>query len=66
MMNGLRDSWVTNLLEIRSIPLLDEMTHVVQTRGDIGASAPGRYRDDRTFAYGVGKLDLDGEHCGAG
>lgn len=53
MMNGLRDSWVTNLLEIRSIPLLDEMTHVVQTRGDIGASAPGRYRDDRTFGMAL-------------
>ena len=53
MMNGLRDSWVTNLLEIRSIPLLDEMSNVVQTRGDIGASAPGRQRDDRTFAMAL-------------
>lgn len=53
MMNILRDSWVTNLLEIRSIPLLDEMEDVVQTRGDIGASAPGRKRDDRTFAMAL-------------
>lgn len=53
MMNVLRDSWVTNLLEIRSIPLLDEMANVVQTRSDIGASAPGRQRDDRTFAMAL-------------
>jgi hypothetical protein len=53
MMNVLRDSWVTNLIEIRSIPLLDEMVNVVQTRGDIGASAPGRQRDDRTFAMAL-------------
>lgn len=53
MMNILRDSWVTNLIEIRSIPLLDEMSNVVQTRGDIGASAPGRQRDDRTFAMAL-------------
>jgi hypothetical protein len=53
LMNMTRDSWVTNLLEIRSIPLLDEMEDVVQTRGDIGASAPGRKRDDRTFAMAL-------------
>ena len=53
MMNVLRDSWVTNLLETRSVPILDEMTNVVQTRGDIGASAPGRQRDDRTFAMAL-------------
>jgi hypothetical protein len=51
--NMIRDSWVTNLLEIRYIPLLDEMSNVVQTRGDIGASAPGRQRDDRTFAMAL-------------
>lgn len=53
VMNDLRDSWVTNLLEIRSVPLLDEMANVVQTRSDIGASAPGRERDDRTFALAL-------------
>jgi hypothetical protein len=53
MMNILRDSWVTNLIEVRSIPLLDEMANVVQTRGDIGASAPGRQRDDRTFGMAL-------------
>jgi hypothetical protein len=53
MMNVLRDSWVTNLLEIRSVPLLDEMATVVQTRHDIGASAPGKQRDDRTFGMAL-------------
>lgn len=53
MMNMLRDSWVTNLIEIRSVPLLDEMTVVRQTNADIGASAPGRQRDDRTFAMAL-------------
>ena len=56
MMNALRDSWVTNLLEIRSVPLLDEMATVVQTRSDIGASAPGRERDDRTFAMALANM----------
>lgn len=53
MMNVLRDSWVSNLLEIRSVPLLDEMSTVVQTKSDIGASAPGRQRDDRTFSMAL-------------
>lgn len=52
-MNMLRDSWVSRQLEIRSVPLLDEMVNVVQTRADIGASAPGRQRDDRTFAMAL-------------
>ena len=55
MMNVMRDSWITNLVEIRSVPLLDEMTTVIQDndRWDIGASAPGRLRDDRTFAMAL-------------
>ncbi len=53
MMNILRDSWITNLIEIRSLQLLDEMCHVVQDRSDIGAAAPGRLRDDRTFAMAL-------------
>jgi hypothetical protein len=54
-MNILRDSFVVGLLEIRSIPLLEEMLNVVQdtTKIDIGASAPGRLRDDRTFAMAL-------------
>ena len=56
MMNSLRDSWVTNLLEIRSVPLLDEMANVEQSRSDIGASAPGRMRDDRTFAMALANM----------
>ena len=52
MMNVMRDSWKMNLVEIRSVPLLDEMATVIKDneRWDIGASAPGRLRDDRTFA----------------
>lgn len=50
MMNLMRDSWVTNLIEMRSVPLLDEMTEIRQTNLDIGASAPGRIRDDRVMA----------------
>lgn len=53
MMNILRDSWVTNGLEIRSVPLLDEMSDVVQDNADIGASAPGHKRDDRTFGMAL-------------
>ncbi len=55
MMNVMRDSWKMNLVEIRSVPLLDEMATVIQDneRWDIGASAPGRLRDDRTFAMAL-------------
>lgn len=56
MMNMLRDSWTTNLIEVRSVPLLDEMINVRQTNLDIGASAPGRERDDRTFAMGLANM----------
>lgn len=52
-MNMCRDSWVTSALEIRSVPLLDEMVNIVQTRADIGAAAVGRQRDDRTFAMSL-------------
>jgi hypothetical protein len=53
MMNQLRDAFVTNLLEIRSVPLLQEMLNVRQTGPDIGAAAQGRDKDDRTFATGL-------------
>lgn len=60
MMNMLRDSWVTNLLEIRSIPLLDEMANVRQANSDIaaeiGPSGTGKSRDDRTFALALAHL----------
>jgi len=56
MMNTYRDSWKSNLLEIRSVPLLDEMAIVRQENSDIGASAPGRERDDRTFASALANL----------
>jgi len=56
MMNAYRDSWKSNLLEIRSVPLLDEMAIVRQEASDIGAAAPGRQRDDRTFASALANL----------
>lgn len=52
-MNMLRDSFVMEHLEIRSIQLLDEMVNIIQDRIDIGAAAPGRQRDDRTFAMAL-------------
>ena len=56
MMNSLRDSFVTELLEIRSIPLLREMLNVRQDGPDIGAAARGREKDDRTFAMGLANM----------
>jgi hypothetical protein len=56
MMNQLRDSFVTELLEIRSVPLLKEMFNVRQTGPDIGAAAQGRDKDDRTFAMALANL----------
>src|SRR4029077_8956014 len=53
MMNQMRDAFVQNLLEVRSIPLLKEMLNVRQTGPDIGAAAQGRDKDDRTFATGL-------------
>lgn len=56
MMNGFRDAFVTNLLEIRSIPLLKEMLNVRQVGPDIGAAAQGRDKDDRTFATALAQM----------
>lgn len=58
MMNLYRDSWRSNLLEIRSIDLLTEMNSIRQDASDIGApgaapGAEGRDRDDRTYAEGL-------------
>lgn len=52
-MNMLRDSFVMEHLEIRSVQLLDEMVNVIQDKIDIGAAAPGRQRDDRTFSMAL-------------
>lgn len=51
MMNQLRDNYALGIIEVRSLPLLWEMEHVVQEGFEIGAS--GHNRDDRTFALGL-------------
>lgn len=48
IMNQLRDSYATGIMEINSGPLLEEMQGVVQDGSEIGA--PGRGKDDRVFA----------------
>jgi hypothetical protein len=48
MLSGFRDAHITDILEIRSILLLDEMSIVVQDGGEIGA--PNKQKDDRVFA----------------
>lgn len=50
IMNQLRDSFSTGILDVRSLPLLDEMAGMRQTRSDIAPEAPGRQKDDRVFA----------------
>lgn len=47
-LNALRDSHVTRAFIPRSLPLLDEMTHIVQNGWDIRAS--GKHHDDRVMA----------------
>jgi hypothetical protein len=48
VLNQLRDALMTNCLEIRSAPLVDEMMSVVQDGSEI--AAPGTLKDDRVFA----------------
>jgi hypothetical protein len=48
ILNQLRDNYVTQLLDISSAPLLEEMMTVVQDGNDICAA--GRGKDDRVFA----------------
>lgn len=50
LMNQFRDSFTTRILDIRSLPLLNEMGTMRQTRSDIAPEAPGRQKDDRVFA----------------
>jgi hypothetical protein len=47
MLSSFRDAHVTDVLAIRSILLLDEMSIVVQDGGEIGA--PNKQKDDRVF-----------------
>jgi hypothetical protein len=56
MMNIMRDCHCTDLLEIRSIPLLDEMRGIRQDGPDIGAAAQGRDKDDRVFAAALATI----------
>lgn len=51
MLNGVRDAYNTEQLIVRSVPLLGEMTTLVQNGMSIGAS--GRNKDDRVFATGL-------------
>ena len=56
MMNMMRDSWRSELLLIRSVPLLDEMMVCRQEGPDIGAAAQGRDKDDRVFATALANM----------
>jgi len=56
MMNMLRDSWTSGEIVIRSKPMLLEMLTMTQDGPDIGASANGREKDDRTFAAGLANM----------
>lgn len=51
MFNSLRDAYNTDQMVIRSIPLLEEMTTLVQKGKSIAAS--GRNKDDRIMASGL-------------
>jgi len=48
MLNKMRDAYSSNMLLIRSAPLIEEMLVVVQDGAHIGA--PNRTKDDRVFA----------------
>jgi hypothetical protein len=50
IMNQMRDSFTTDIFELRSLGLLDEMSTMVQTRSDIAPSGQGRKKDDRVFS----------------
>ena len=49
IMNQMRDSFTTDIFELRSLGLLDEMVTIVQTRSDIAPEGAGRHKDDRVF-----------------
>lgn len=48
VLNQLRDSYTTGILQIKSLPLVAEMMSVVQDGSEI--AAPGTQKDDRVFA----------------
>lgn len=51
MLSGFRDAHSTDILLIRSVLLLDEMSIVVQDGSEIGA--PNKQKDDRVFGAGL-------------
>lgn len=53
LMNQCRDSFTTEIFDLRSLRLLDEMSTVVQLRSDIAPESPGRQKDDRVFALAL-------------
>ena len=59
LMNGMRSSYTTRVLKIRSRPLLNEMQAVVQEGSTI--EAPGREKDDRVVAAALAHYSWDGE-----
>lgn len=59
MMNMLRSSYSSNLLLLKSKPLVEEMFSVVQEGYNI--EAPGRSKDDRVFALGLANMTWE-EH----
>ena len=54
MLNGMRGSYTTRVMWVRSRKLLEEMQTVIQDGGTIGA--PGREKDDRVFGAGLANL----------
>jgi len=53
IMNQLRDSFSADILLIRSLLLLDEMSSITQTRDDIAPAAGGSHKDDRVFGLAL-------------
>jgi len=58
MLNQLRDSYASRLLEVRSAPLVEEMLIVVQDGSHIGA--PNKTKDDPRICDGAGQPDMAG------
>lgn len=50
LMNQIRDSFSMDMMVIRSVPMLEEMTTIIHSRDDIAPQAPGRHKDDRVYA----------------
>lgn len=59
LMNGIRSSYTTRVLKVRSRPLLNEMQAVVQEGSTI--EAPGREKDDRVVGAALAHYAWDGD-----